>query len=141
MADARPVVWVSQPLVDAALAPLRAHVELITTKEVTAWTPAQLAERLAAVDGAIVTLNERIGAAEVVGATRLRVSAGVGVGCSDRGSAALTSAGTTCTPAVSPALAPQPDSTRAAVAVTAPRVISARRRGRRVVVMLCSVWV
>lgn len=93
MADARPVVWVSQPLVDAALAPLRAHVELITTKEVTAWTPAQLAERLAAVDGAIVTLNERIGAAEVAGATRLRVIANVGVGYNNLDIDALTSAG------------------------------------------------
>lgn len=93
MADARPVVWVSQPLVDAAIAPLRAHVQLITTEEVTAWTPGQLAERLAGVDGALVTLNERIGAAEVAGAQRLRVIANVGVGYNNLDIDALSAAG------------------------------------------------
>jgi gluconate 2-dehydrogenase len=93
MADARPVVWVSQPLIDAVIEPLRAQVELITTDEVTAWTPEQLAERLAGVDGAIITLNERIGAAQLADADRLQVIANVGVGYNNLDVDALSAAG------------------------------------------------
>jgi len=93
MADARPVVWVSQPLIDAVIEPLRAQVELITTDEVTVWTPEQLAERLAGVDGAIITLNERIGAAQLVDADRLQVIANVGVGYNNLDVDALSAAG------------------------------------------------
>ncbi|MEN5426160.1 D-glycerate dehydrogenase [Stenotrophomonas pennii] len=93
MADARPVVWVSQPLIDAVIEPLRAQVELITTDAVTAWTPDQLAERLAGVDGAIITLNERIGAAQLAAADRLQVIANVGVGYNNLDVDALSAAG------------------------------------------------
>ncbi|WMJ69964.1 D-glycerate dehydrogenase [Stenotrophomonas sp. 24(2023)] len=93
MADARPVVWVSQPLVEAAIAPLRDRVQLHTTDTVTAWTPDQLAERLAGVDGAIITLNERIGAAQLAGNARLQVIANVGVGYNNLDVEALSAAG------------------------------------------------
>ncbi|KAF1015892.1 MAG: Glyoxylate/hydroxypyruvate reductase B [Stenotrophomonas maltophilia] len=93
MADARPVVWVSQPLIDAAIAPLRDRVQLLTTDAVTAWTPPQIAERLASVDGAIITLNERIGAAQVAGAAQLQVIANVGVGYNNLDIDALSAAG------------------------------------------------
>ena len=93
MADARPVVWVSQPLIDAVIEPLRAQVELITTDAVTAWTPDQLAERLAGVDGAIITLNERIGVAQLADADRLQVIANVGVGYNNLDVDALSAAG------------------------------------------------
>ena len=93
MAEPRPRVWVSQPLIDAVIEPLRAQVELITTDEVTAWTAEQLAARLADVDGAIITLNERVGAAQVAGATRLQVIANVGVGYNNLDVEALSAAG------------------------------------------------
>jgi len=93
MADARPVVWVSQPLIDAVIEPLREQVELITTDAVTAWTQEQLAERLRGVDGAIITLNERIGAAQLAGADRLQVIANVGVGYNNLDVDALSAAG------------------------------------------------
>lgn len=93
MADARPVVWVSQPLIDAVIEPLRAQVELITTDAVTTWTPEQLAERLAGVDGAIITLNERIGAAQLADAERLQVIANVGVGYNNLDVEALSASG------------------------------------------------
>ena len=79
MADTRPTVWVSQPLIDAAIAPLRDRVQLRVTDTVTAWSPAQIAEQLAGADGAIITLNERIGAAQVADAAQLQVIANVGV--------------------------------------------------------------
>jgi len=93
MVEPRPVVWVSQPLIETAIAPLRDHVELRTTDEVTAWQPEQLAERLADVDAAIVTLNDRIGAAQVAGARRLQVIANVGVGYNNLDVEALAAAG------------------------------------------------
>lgn len=93
MAEPRPVVWVSQPLIDAVIEPLRAHVDLVTTDEVTAWAPGQLAERLADVDGAIITLNERIGTAQVAGAARLQAIANVGVGYNNLDVDALSAAG------------------------------------------------
>ena len=46
MADTRPTVWVSQPLIDAAIAPLRDRVQLRSTDTVTAWSPEQIAERM-----------------------------------------------------------------------------------------------
>lgn len=93
MIDRRPVVWVSQPLIEAAIEPLRARVELLTTDRVTRWSPAQLAQRLADVDGAIVTLNERIGAGQIAAAGRLQVIANVGVGYDNLDVAALAAAG------------------------------------------------
>ncbi len=89
----RPRVWVSQPLIDSVIAPLRDRVELLETTDVTAWTPAQMAERLADVDGAIVTLNERIGAEQLPGSGRLQVIANVGVGYNNLDIEALGKAG------------------------------------------------
>mgnify|MGYP000888589486 FL=1 len=91
--DGRPRVWVSQPLIEAVIAPLREHVDLVATDAVTAWTPGQLAERLAAVDGAIITLNERIGAAQLPSSGRLQAIANVGVGFNNLDIEALTAAG------------------------------------------------
>ena len=80
MADARPRVWVSQPLFDDIVARLDEHFEVDAAHEVTAWTQAEIAARLRVADGALVTLNERIGAGEIAAAPRLRAIANVGVG-------------------------------------------------------------
>ena len=93
MADARPTVWVSQPLIDAAIAPLRDRVQLRTTDTVTAWSPQQIAAQLACADAAIITLNERVGAAEIAAATRLQLVANVGVGYNNLDVDALSAAG------------------------------------------------
>ena len=93
MADTRPTVWVSQPLIEAAIAPLRDRVQLRSTDTVTAWSPDQIAAQLASADGAIITLNERIGAAQVADATQLQVIANVGVGYNNLDVDALSAAG------------------------------------------------
>lgn len=80
MAEARPRVWVSQPLFDDIVGRLEAFFEIEAAREVRTWTQDAIARRLARVDGALVTLNERIGAAEIAGAGRLRAVANVGVG-------------------------------------------------------------
>ena len=93
MADMRPRVWVSQPLFDDVIEQLGQHVELAMTREVTRYTPAMLAEQLAQVDGALITLNERIGAAEIANAPQLRAIANVGVGYNNLDIGALSAAG------------------------------------------------
>ena len=93
MGERRPRVWVSQPLFDDVVEQLGQHFDLVTTGEVTAYTPQQLAGQLAGVDGALVTLNERIGAAEIAAAPQLRAIANVGVGYNNLDVDALSAAG------------------------------------------------
>ncbi|CTP85215.1 2-hydroxyacid dehydrogenase [Xanthomonas translucens pv. poae] len=93
MAESRPRVWVSQPLFDDVVARLGAHCALTTTADVTRYSQQDLAAALAPLDGALVTLNERIGAAEIAGAPRLRAIANVGVGYNNLDLDALSAAG------------------------------------------------
>ncbi len=93
MAERRPRVWVSQPLFDDIVGRLEEHFELDAAATVTAWTPAQVAGRLRDVEGAVVTLNERVGAAEIAGAHALRAVANVGVGYDNLDVAALHARG------------------------------------------------
>ncbi len=93
MADQRPRVWVSQPLFDDTVAQLAAYCDVVATPEITAHDSAALAAQLAGVDGALVTLNDRIGAAEVAAASQLKVIANVGVGYNNLDIPALSAAG------------------------------------------------
>ncbi|WP_433925961.1 2-hydroxyacid dehydrogenase [Stenotrophomonas nematodicola] len=93
MADPRPRVWVSQPLFDDVVERLGQYFDLDMTAEVTRYTPSQLAARLAGADGALITLNERVGAAEIANAPRLRAIANVGVGYNNLDVDALSAAG------------------------------------------------
>ncbi|MCL7714135.1 2-hydroxyacid dehydrogenase [Stenotrophomonas mori] len=97
MAERRPRVWVSQPLFDDTVAQLAAHCEVVSTPVVTVHEPAAVAANLAGVDAALVTLNERIGAAEIAAATALKVVANVGVGYNNLDIAALSAAGIVAT--------------------------------------------
>jgi len=97
MAESRPRVWVSQPLFDDIVDQLRAHCDVATTQAVTRYTSTDLAEKLASLEGALVTLNERIGASEIAGAPRLRAVANVGVGYNNLDTAALGAAGIAAT--------------------------------------------
>jgi gluconate 2-dehydrogenase len=97
MAESRPRVWVSQPLFDDIVDQLRAHCDVETTQAVTTHTSEQLARRLAPLDGALITLNERIGAAEIADAPKLRALANVAVGYNNLDIAALGAAGVAVT--------------------------------------------
>jgi gluconate 2-dehydrogenase len=97
MAESRPRVWVSQPLLDAVIAPLHAQFELITTPHVRQYSAAEIAHALADVDGALVTLGERIGVAELAGAARLKVVANVAVGHNNLDLDAFAAAGVLAT--------------------------------------------
>jgi len=93
MSVPRPRVWVSQPLFDDIVGQLAVHCDVRATAEVTEYTQDAIAAALADADGALVTLNERIGAAELAGAPRLRAIANVGVGYNNLDIAALDAAG------------------------------------------------
>lgn len=80
MAEPRPRVWVSQPLFDDTVAQLAAYCDVVATPEVTAHDGVALRARLAGMDGVLITLNERIGAAEIADAPDLKIVANVGVG-------------------------------------------------------------
>ncbi|WP_454830289.1 2-hydroxyacid dehydrogenase [Pseudoxanthomonas wuyuanensis] len=97
MAEPRPRVWVSQPLFDDIVERLGEYCQVSAATEVSEYAPAQIAAALAESDGALVTLNERIGAAELAGAARLRVIANVGVGYNNLDIGALTAAGIVAT--------------------------------------------
>ncbi len=93
MAEPRPRVWVSQPLFDDIVGRLAAHFDVRSTAEVAEHTPQAIAAALRDSAGALVTLNERIGAQEIAHASRLRAIANVGVGYNNLDVAALTRAG------------------------------------------------
>ncbi len=93
MADQRPRVWVSQPLFDDTVAQLAVHCDVVATAAVTAHDSVSLGANLAGMDGALLTLNERVGAAEIANAPALKVLCNVGVGYNNLDVAALSAAG------------------------------------------------
>jgi glyoxylate/hydroxypyruvate/2-ketogluconate reductase len=97
MAESRPRVWVSQPLFDDIVGRLAAHFDVQSTVEVTEYTPQAIADALRDSAGALVTLNERIGAQEIAAASQLRAIANVGVGYNNLDVAALTQVGIVAT--------------------------------------------
>ncbi|MFZ0869851.1 MAG: D-glycerate dehydrogenase [Rhodanobacter sp.] len=92
MAD-RPKVWVSRPTFPDIVARLDEHFEVTGEPEEIKFSPSELAAKLAGQDAAIVGLKERIGAAEIAGAERLRIVANLSVGYDNLDLDALTAAG------------------------------------------------
>ena len=93
MTERRPRVWVSQPLFEDVIGRLEQYFEVSSAQAVVEYSPQQIASSLSRADGALVTLNERIGAAEIVGARKLRAIANVGVGYNNLDVPALSAAG------------------------------------------------
>ena len=93
MTEPRPRVWVSQPLFDDVIARLEKYFEVVSASDVAEYTPVQISAALSDATGALVTLNERIGAEQIAAAPRLRAVANVGVGYNNLDIPALTRAG------------------------------------------------
>ncbi|WP_329743002.1 D-glycerate dehydrogenase [Dyella sp. A6] len=93
MTGNKPHVWVSRPTFPDVIARLEPYFRVSAEPVEQVFTPAELAARLADCDAAIVGLKERIGAAEVAGAGRLRMVANLGVGFDNLDLPALTAAG------------------------------------------------
>ncbi len=97
MAESKPRVWVSQPLFDDIVEQLAEHFELTFETQVRSYSSDELAECLSPLDGALITLNDRIGAPEIANARNLRAIANVGVGYNNLDLGALSAAGIVAT--------------------------------------------
>jgi len=89
----KPRVWISRPTFPGVIARLEPHFEVTAEPEEVKFSRSELAARLAGQDAAIVGLKERIGAAEIAGATRLRIVANLSVGYDNLDLDALSAAG------------------------------------------------
>ena len=89
----KPRVWISRPTFPGVIARLEPHFEVTAEPEEMAFSRSELAARLAGQDAAIVGLKERIGAAEIAGAERLRIVANLSVGYDNLNLDALSAAG------------------------------------------------
>ena len=87
----------SQPLFDDIVARLHDHFDVTQVAEVTNHTPEATAAALREVDGVLVTLNERVGAAEIAEASKLRAVCNLGVGYNNLDIAALHAQGIVAT--------------------------------------------
>jgi len=96
MAD-KPRVWVSRPTFPGIIARLDPYFEVTGESEERRLSPAELAAKLADQDAAIVGLQDRIGAAEIAGASRLRIVANLGVGYDNLDLDALSASGIAAT--------------------------------------------
>ena len=97
MAEQRPRVWVSQPLFDDVIGRLEEYFDVVSASGVAEYTPEQISAALSGATGALVTLNERIGAEQIAVAPQLRAVANVGVGYNNLDIPALRAAGITAT--------------------------------------------
>lgn len=89
----KPRVWISRPSFPDIVARLAPYFEITEERTEQVFSGAELAARLAGQDAAIVGLKDRIGAAEVAAAKRLRIIANLGVGYDNLDPAALSAAG------------------------------------------------
>lgn len=89
----KPRVWISRPTFPGIVARLEPYFEVAAESEERAFTRSELAAKLAGQDAVIVGLKDRIGAAEIARAERLRIVANLAVGYDNIDLDALSAAG------------------------------------------------
>ncbi|CAM0998373.1 D-glycerate dehydrogenase [Rhodanobacter sp. Root179] len=89
----KPRVWVSRPTFPGIIARLEPHFQVTVEAEERKFSQSELAARLAGQDAVIVGLKDRIGAAEIGAAERLRIVANLGVGYDNIDLDAMSAAG------------------------------------------------
>lgn len=89
----KPRLWVSRPTFDDVITPLAEHFELHVEDTERALAQEEIKAQLKQSDAAMVGLKERISAADVADAGRLRIVANLGVGHDNLDIHALTAAG------------------------------------------------
>ncbi|MFT3762033.1 MAG: D-glycerate dehydrogenase [Pseudoxanthomonas sp.] len=98
MAEARPRVWLARPLFEDVTGRLDAHFDVLRTAPAgDEYTPTEVADCLRDAEGALVTLVERIGKAEIAEAAKLHAVANVAVGYNNLDIAALSERGIVAT--------------------------------------------
>ncbi|MFC4527349.1 D-glycerate dehydrogenase [Dyella halodurans] len=90
---AKPKVWVARPLFPDVLARLAEYVDVQAEAVERKHSAAELREKLAHVDGALIGLSDRIDAAVLEGNQRLKVVANLGVGYNNLDLDAMSKAG------------------------------------------------
>ena len=90
---AKPKVWVARPLFPEVLARLAEFVDVQAEAVEHKHSAAELREKLAHVDGAVLGLSDRIDAAVLEGNHRLKVVANLGVGYNNLDLEAMSKAG------------------------------------------------
>ncbi|MCW5223140.1 D-glycerate dehydrogenase [Verminephrobacter aporrectodeae subsp. tuberculatae] len=88
-----PRILVTRAIFPDVVERLRAHFEVEANPEDAIWTPAELAARLADKDGAFTTGSQRIDAALLASAPRLRIVANMAVGYNNFDLDAMNAAG------------------------------------------------
>jgi len=91
--NGKPSVWISRPTFAEVTARLEPYFDVIVEPEERHFSSEDLADRLASHDAAIVGMKERIGAAEIAAANKLRIVANLAVGYDNLDLPALTAAG------------------------------------------------
>jgi gluconate 2-dehydrogenase len=86
-------IWVSRPLFPEVLAHLTQYVDVHAETEERKHSAAELRDKLAGIDGAIVALSDPINAEVIAGNPRLRVVSNLAVGYNNLDVPALTAAG------------------------------------------------
>ena len=89
----KPRVWVSRPTFPGVIARLEPHFLVSVEDTERKFSQFELVARLAGQDAAIVGLKDRIGAAEIGGAERLRIVANLAVGYDNIDLDAMSAAG------------------------------------------------
>ncbi len=98
MNASRPRVWLSRPLFEDITGRLDQWFDVKrTSPSGDMYAPGEVAAHLRDVDGALVTLVERVGAGEIAGATKLRAVANVAVGYNNLDVAAFEARGIVAT--------------------------------------------
>ena len=98
MNASRPRVWLSRPLFQDITGRLDQWFDVKrTSPSGDMYAPGEVAAHLRDVDGALVTLVERVGAGEIAGATKLRAVANVAVGYNNLDVAAFEARGIVAT--------------------------------------------
>ena len=88
----KPRLWISRPTFPDVVERLHTYFAVESEEEEIQFSSAQLAAKLAPMDAAIIGTKERIGAAEVAHAPRLRILANLSVGYDNLDIEALTAA-------------------------------------------------
>lgn len=89
----KPRVWISRPTFPGIVARLEPYFEVSAETGERTFSRTELAAKLVGQDAAIVSMKDRIGAAEITGAERLRIVANLAVGYDNLDLDALSAAG------------------------------------------------
>ena len=97
MSSSRQTVWVSQPVFPDELARLHEYFDVRVAAQIRPQSAQEIADALREVDGAVISVVDRVDAAAIAEASKLRAIANVGVGYNNLDLDALSARGVLAT--------------------------------------------